>query len=79
MSEIFGEVNGRKERPSFVRFERRVVEDAKASAEAGRFVGKDVDYALITAPYSKDIFHTKCDSWFAELNAPRSCDPKPPV
>lgn len=61
------EVNSRKERPSFVRFERRSVEDKKASESAGHYVAKDIDYALITAPYSKDVFHIKCDSWFKDL------------
>lgn len=61
------DVNSRKERPSFVRFERRAIEDKKASEAAGHYVARDIDYALITAPYSKDVFHIKCESWFKDL------------
>ncbi len=51
-----GEVLDRKEQPSFVRFERRAIEDFAKSREAGHYVAVDIDYALITPPYSKDVF-----------------------
>jgi len=56
-----------KERPSYVRFERRAVESPKLSAEAGHYVAVDIDYALITSPGSKDVFHTKVSSWWVQL------------
>jgi hypothetical protein len=51
-----------KERPAYVRFEKRVVEDRDASLKAGRFVGRDVVYALITPPGSKDIIPREVES-----------------
>ena len=58
-----GELVDREERPAYVRFERRAVEDKRASLEAGRSVSKDVDYALITPPYSKDLVEIKVETW----------------
>lgn len=58
-----GEVAERKDRPAYVRFERTVEEDIPATQAAGHFVGRDVDIALITPPYSKDIFKQKIEPW----------------
>lgn len=56
-----------KDRPAYVRFEKRPVEDRDASLKAGHYVAKDVIYALITPPGSKDIIirevETKKDSF----------------
>lgn len=49
-----GAVMDRKTIPALVRFERRPIEDKAASLAQGRYVAKDVDYAIITPPYSKD-------------------------
>ena len=57
----------REERPALVRFERVAVEDKAASLQAGHYVAKDVDYALITPPYSKDVFKIKIPQWFANM------------
>ena len=62
-----GQVLNRSDRPAYVRFERRPVEDRKATLEQGRYICKDVDFALITPPYSKDCVEKKVDSWFPEL------------
>lgn len=61
------EVMERKDRPPFVRFERRPIEDKVAGLKEGRYVGRDVDYALVTAPYSKDIFIQPVDEWMQNL------------
>lgn len=61
-----GELSSREERPAYVRFERRPVEDKVASVAQGRYVARDVDFALITPPYSKDCVEHKVDKWFAE-------------
>lgn len=61
------ELLDRKDRPAFVRFERVAVEDKAASLREGHYVAKDVDYALITPPYSKDVFKQKVTSWFESL------------
>jgi len=58
-----GDVNGREDRPAYVRFEIVPVEDKAASEAAGHYVGRDVEFALITPPYSKDIFKIKVPQW----------------
>lgn len=62
-----GEVLERKDRPAYVRFHRVPVEDPVASRAAGHYVAKDVDYAFITPPYSKDIFKIKATQWLVNL------------
>lgn len=64
---VVDSVIDRKEIAPFVRFERLAVEDKAKSAQMGRYVAKDVDYALITAPYSKDVFKQKVGDWFEQL------------
>lgn len=59
-----GDLITREERPPYVRFERQVVEDKAASLAAGHYVGKDVDFVLITPPGSKDEMISKVDRWF---------------
>lgn len=61
-----GAVLDRKERPAYVQFERKPVEDKAASAAAGHYVARDVDYALVTPPYSKDVFKQKTSLWLEE-------------
>lgn len=61
-----GQIMERKERPAYVKFERLAVEDKARSAAEGHWVGRDVDYALVTPPYSKDVFKQKVDLWLAE-------------
>lgn len=62
-----GEVSNREERPAYVRFERRPVEDKEASIREGRYMAKDVDFALITPPYSKDCVEQKVTRWLEDL------------
>ena len=64
---IVNDLTDRKERPAYVRFERIAEEDKVASVREGRFVGRDVDMALITPPYSKDVFKIKVPQWFDNL------------
>jgi hypothetical protein len=61
------ELEQRTERPAYVRFERVPVEDKPASLAAGHFVAKDVDYALITPPYSRDVIRIKVSQWMLNL------------
>lgn len=58
-----GEMQDRAERPAYVRFKRVAVEDKAASLEQRKYVAKDVDYALITPPYSKDCVEIKVTQW----------------
>ena len=61
------ELFNREERPPLVRFERRPVEDVAASQREGRYVAKDVDYALVTPPYSKDCIIHKVNNWLENV------------
>ena len=65
--DAIGQVLNRSDRPAYVRFERRPMEDRKATLEQGRYICKDVDFALITPPYSKDCVEKKVLAWFLEL------------
>lgn len=56
----------KEDRPAYVRFERRAVENKKESLRQGKYVGDDVDYALVTPPYSKDCFEQRADKWLAQ-------------
>lgn len=62
-----GEMIERKEKPAYVRFERMAIEDAVASRSAGHYVARDVDYALITPPYTTDVFKIKVEQWRKNL------------
>lgn len=56
-----------EDRPPYVRFEVRAEEDRQASIEAGHYVGKDVDYVLVTPMGSKDCIERKVSEWFDKL------------
>lgn len=57
----------REDRPAYIRFERRPMEDRAASIAAGHYVAKDVDYALVTPPYSRDVFVVKVSQWLLNI------------
>lgn len=57
----------REERPAYVRFQRRPMKDAAASVREGRHVNKDVDFALVTPPYSRDVFEQVATEWLAQM------------
>ena len=54
-------------RPPYVVFEVRAEEDRNATIEAGHFVARDVDYALITPAGSKDCTERIVSEWFEKL------------
>lgn len=56
-----------EDRPPFVQFETRSVEDREASITAGHYVGNDVDFAVITPAGSKDRIERICSEWFPQL------------
>ena len=58
----------REDKPSYVKFERRAVEDKKASEEAGHYVAKDVDYVGITPSGGSDIWWSKVSAWWPLLD-----------
>lgn len=59
------ELQERPDRPAYVRFERVAVEDKAATLASGdgRVHFKDVDFALITPPYSRDVIRIKVAQW----------------
>jgi hypothetical protein len=61
-------VADRKDRPAYVRFVKRAVEDKAESLKQGRFVAKDVDFALITPPYSRDVVEQKVVQWLDNMD-----------
>ena len=56
-----------KDRPPYVRWEIRPVEDRNASIAAGCYVAKDVDYAIIMRPGSKDTVEKEALVWLSEI------------
>jgi hypothetical protein len=56
-----------KNRPPYVMFEVRAIEDRNASIEAGHYVARDVDFALITPQGSKDQIELIVHEWFQML------------
>ncbi len=61
----------REERPPYVRFERRPVQNKPRSDAEGRWVGEDRDFVLITPAYTKDVIVREVDGWFAKLEGDR--------
>jgi len=56
-----------KPRPPFVEFKRIAVYDKKRSDELGRRVTKDVDFAFVMQPGSKDQVERVATEWLAML------------
>lgn len=62
-----GDISDRKDRPAYVRFERRAVEDRSVPSINGRWPKRDVDYAKVTPPYSRDVFEQVAHEWLAQM------------
>ncbi|UOF77815.1 p50 [Bacteriophage sp.] len=60
-------MQAQEDRPAYVMFEVRPVEDRQASIDAGHYVAKDVDYAIITPAGSKDRIERIVDEWFPQM------------
>ena len=56
------------DRPPYVVFERRAVEDRTASLNAGHYCSKDIDIAIITRPGSRDNLEKEASAWLRELH-----------
>jgi len=54
-------------RPPYVRFEYRPVEDREQTIETGHFSSKDVAFAIITPPGSRDTTEKEAEVWLADL------------
>lgn len=57
----------KKDRPAYVRFERRPIEDRGATMARGHYVAKDVDFAIVTPFGSADQLVQQADEWFARM------------
>ena len=57
-----------EERPPYVRFEFRAVEDRAESITQGHYVSRDVAFALVTPAGSKDTIERVVEDWFAQLD-----------
>jgi hypothetical protein len=55
------------ERPPYVMFEQRVVEDRAASIASGKYTIKDIDYVVVTRPGSRDSIEKEALVWLSEL------------
>jgi hypothetical protein len=60
---VVGSISERSDRPAYVRFVRKAEEDKAASLAHNRYIAKDVDFALITPPYSRDVVEVKVEQW----------------
>jgi hypothetical protein len=56
-----------KARMPYVMFEMRAVEDRAASIEQGKFMTKDVEYALVTPMGSRDKMEFVYSEWIAQM------------
>ena len=56
-------------RPPYVRFESRSIEDRTATLEAGHFVGKEIHFAIVTPPGSKDVVEKNAEDWLRDSKA----------
>lgn len=56
-----------QERPAYVTFEYRTLEDRDATLNEGHFVGKEVAYAVITPIGSKDKIERVAEEWLVQL------------
>jgi hypothetical protein len=54
-------------KPAFVRFETRSIEDRDASIAEGHYVGKDVVFAIVTAPGSRDTIERPVEDWLLNI------------
>ena len=55
------------ERPPYVTFERRAVEDRAASIANGRYTTKDIDLAISMRPGARDTLEKEAEVWIREL------------
>lgn len=57
------------ERPPYVKFEIRAVEDREASVKNGYYSTKDVTFAILQRPGDKDTVEKEADPWIAEMKS----------
>lgn len=52
-----------EERPVYIRFEYREVEDRAASVNEGHYVGKDVPFVMVTPPGGSLVYDAPAEEW----------------
>lgn len=58
----------KEQRPSYVTFERRAIEDRAATIERKVHSTRDVDFAKITPVGTRDVIEKEVESWFLSLD-----------
>lgn len=58
----------KSDRPPYVTFDTRAVEDRNASIETGKYTTRDIDFAFITPQGSKDRIEMIVEEWFDQLD-----------
>lgn len=56
-----------EDKPAYVVFEKRAVEDRTASIATGVYVSKDVDFVIVTPAGSKDRIERNAAEWFDNM------------
>ena len=56
-----------EERPPYVRFEYRAIEDRAESIKTGKYTTKNVAFALVTPSGTKDIVEREAESWLTNM------------
>jgi hypothetical protein len=67
------------DRPPYVQWETRAIEDRSASLAAGHYVAKDVDFAVIMRPGSRDKLEKEAVVWLSELRMKDQKNEIPPT
>ena len=66
------------QRPPFVQFEQRAVEDRNATIAAGGLQMRDVDYVIVMQVGSKDTFEKEAVEWLDDIARAASAGTYPP-
>jgi hypothetical protein len=64
---IMSSVALQKERPAYVSFEKRAMEDREATIATGMYTAKDVDFVIITPPGTKDQIERNAKEWLEQM------------
>jgi hypothetical protein len=56
------------QRPPFVTFEQRAIEDRNATIKAGGLVMRDVDYVIVRQVGCKDTVEKEAEAWLADID-----------
>ena len=59
-----GESLDKEDRPNYVQFETRAVENKVETLKQGHYIGKEIDFVLVTLPGGRDVYESKVEPWF---------------